>query len=220
MHVLLLGAPGVGKGTQAKLIMGKFSIPQISTGDILRAEIKQQTALGQKVASILKNGELVSDPLMLEIIKKRLQQPDCANGFILDGFPRTIPQAEGLAKIVKELGILELKVIEIYVPDEEIIRRLTSRRICSNCGALYSLLGNMPEDDNICDVCGGEVIQRKDDHEDTIRYRLEVYRESTLPLIEFYHQRNHFSRVNGMQPVEGVFADVLKVLNNSAAVAG
>ncbi|NIV10359.1 MAG: adenylate kinase, partial [Aliifodinibius sp.] len=189
MHIILLGAPGVGKGTQAKLIMEKHQIPQISTGDILRAEVQNETELGKKVKAIMDKGELVSDELMLQIIEKRLKQPDCQKGFILDGFPRTIPQAEGLDEILVKLGDINLKAIDIAVPDEEIVKRLASRRICSQCGTPYNLLVNPPQTDDICDVCGGAVIQRDDDKEETVRKRLSVYRENTEPLIHYYKQK-------------------------------
>ncbi len=214
MYVMLLGAPGVGKGTQAKLIMDKFRIPQISTGDILRAEVKKMTPLGKEVKAVMDRGELVSDELILKIIENRLKEPDCQNGFILDGFPRTIPQAEGLDVILQKLdNHITLKVIEISVPDEEIIKRLTSRRVCSNCGELYNLLLKPPLDDNKCDKCGGELIQRDDDKEETIRKRLEVYRRSTEPLIGYYKQKKNFYRVDGARPVEAVFAEIVRVLS-------
>ena len=213
MHIILLGAPGVGKGTQAKMIMDRYQIPQISTGDILRAEVANNTPLGQQAKAIMDRGELVSDEIILKIIEKRLQEPDCRKGFILDGFPRTIPQAEGLDAILNKLNNrIALKVIEIYVPDEEIIKRLTSRRVCPSCGELYNMLVKPPESDNICDKCGETLIQRDDDKEETIRKRLEVYRQSTAPLIDYYSQKNHFYRVNGAQSLEDVFKEILNIL--------
>ncbi len=212
MHIILLGAPGVGKGTQAKLIMAKFSIPQISTGDILRAEIKNETGLGKQVKSILESGELVSEGLILQIVENRLKQPDCENGFILDGFPRTIPQADGLAEILKRLGDIHLRVIEVSVPDAEIIKRLTSRRTCSNCGTMYNMVDNPPASGNICTVCGGNVVQRDDDKAETIQNRLAVYRKNTEPLIEYYKKHGEFFKVNGMQSIESVFEDVLRII--------
>ncbi len=214
MHIILLGAPGVGKGTQAKLIMEKHQIPQISTGDILRAEVQNETELGKKVKAIMDKGELVSDELMLQIIEKRLKQPDCQKGFILDGFPRTIPQAEGLDEILVKLGDINLKAIDIAVPDEEIVKRLASRRICSQCGTPYNLLVNPPQTDDICDVCGGAVIQRDDDKEETVRKRLSVYRENTEPLIHYYKQKGLYFRVDGLQPIEKVNTDIDKLLQN------
>ncbi|UCF65221.1 MAG: nucleoside monophosphate kinase, partial [bacterium] len=174
MNIILLGAPGVGKGTQAKKIMQKYQIPQISTGEILRNEVNSGSALGQKVKSILDDGQLVPDELMLEIVHHRLSQPDCKNGFILDGFPRTIPQAIGLDKLLDKNHTSHVTVIEIYAPNEIILDRLTSRRICENCGADYNLKLNPPPSDNICRICGGNIVQRDDDKAETIKKRLTV----------------------------------------------
>ncbi|RMI01337.1 MAG: adenylate kinase [Calditrichaeota bacterium] len=217
MHVILLGAPGVGKGTQAKLLMEKYHIPQISTGDILRAEVKKGTPLGQQVRAIMERGDLVSDEIILQIVENRLKQPDCANGFILDGFPRTVPQAEGLAEILQKLGNVRLKVVEISVPDEEIVRRLTSRRLCPQCGTLYNLLSSPPANDEICDHCGAHLIQRDDDTEETVRKRLAVYRNSTEPLIEYYRRQGVLQEVNGLQPIEKVFEAIERALKNGTA---
>lgn len=212
MHIIMLGAPGVGKGTQAKLLMQALGIPQISTGDMLRAEIKAQTELGLAVQKVIQAGELVSDELILQIVKKRLNAPDCQNGFILDGFPRTIPQAEGLEKILTEMNISEIKALEITVPDEEIVARLTSRRICANCGALYSLSQNPPKVEGKCDKCNGKVIQRSDDKEEIIRNRLAVYRESTEPLIGYYKAKNSYFTVDGLRSIEEVQREILHIL--------
>lgn len=212
MFIMLLGAPGVGKGTQSKLIMGKCQIPQISTGDILRAEIKNETDLGTQVKSILERGELVSDDFMLKIVAKRLKQADCVNGFILDGFPRTIPQADGLGGILESIGNVKLNVVEISVPDDEIIKRLTSRRVCSQCGTLYNILVNPPMEGNACSVCGGQVFQRDDDKSETIKNRLQIYRKSTAPLIQYYKQRGDYGEVNGLKPVDSVFDEIMEIL--------
>ncbi len=214
MKLILLGAPGVGKGTQAKLIMNTFNIPQISTGDILRNEVQAQSDLGKKVKKILDSGELVPDDTILEIIKKRLARPDCKKGFILDGFPRTIPQARGLHSILEIPEREELKVIEIFVPEDEIILRLTSRRICSNCGKVYNVIFNPPPADGHCTKCEGKIIQRDDDREDTIQNRLKVYREQTEPVISYYQDKNIFYQVNGLQPVKAVFTDIRNILLN------
>jgi len=212
MNLILLGAPGVGKGTQAKLVMEKFNIPQISTGDILRSEIKENSELGQRVKSLLEKGTLVPDEIILEIVEKRLFKPDCFRGFILDGFPRTIHQAEGLEQILEKMHISNLKVIEIYVQEEAIIERLTNRRICSNCGKDYNLLLNSPPPNNTCIICNGKIIQRDDDKVDTIRKRLLVYRRETEPLISYYKKRNKFYRVNGLQEVDVVFEEIEKII--------
>lgn len=213
MHLIMLGAPGVGKGTQAKLIMEKFQIPQISTGEILRKEVNDNSSLGQEAKLILQKGELVPDEIMLAIVEKRLQHSDCQKGFILDGFPRTMPQAEGLDQILGNLNITDLKVIDIYGSEDQIITRLTSRRICSNCGADYNLQLNPPPEDGKCLVCGGQIIQRDDDKEETIKNRLDVYREQTAPLIAYYQNNNQYYRVDGLQSIEQVFQKIVNILS-------
>ncbi len=212
MNLILLGAPGAGKGTQAKLIMEDYKIPQISTGNILRNEIQENSDLGIQVKDVLEKGELASDEIVLEIVRKRLSQPDCTRGFILDGFPRTIAQAEGLEQILTQMNIKDLKVIEIYLTESEIIRRLTSRRICANCGKDYNLLFNPPPPNNKCVICNGKIIQRDDDKEETIRNRLKVYQKQTKPLIDFYMQKNRYFQVDGLQSVKEVFASIKKIL--------
>jgi len=214
MQLILLGAPGVGKGTQAKKIVAEFSIPQISTGDILRSAVQENSELGKKVKAILESGQLVPDKIILDIIRKRLSENDCKTGFILDGFPRTIPQALGLDKILDEMEISRIKVIEIYVAESEIISRLTSRRICSNCGRDYNLRLNPPPADSKCLICAGQIIQRSDDEESTIRKRLKVYREQTEPLIEFYQQKKIFYRIDGLLPVDEVFRQIRKIVTH------
>jgi len=214
MYIMLLGAPGVGKGTQAKKIMAKYGIPQISTGDILRNEVRLQTELGKLAKEVMERGELVPDEIILKMVEKRLQEPDCQKGFILDGFPRTIPQAEGLEEILQRMGNISLKVIEIYVPDEEIIRRLSARRICSKCGKDYNLIFNPPPADGKCEVCGGEIIQRDDDREETIRKRLEVYRKQTEPLVSYYQKKGNLYRVDGTRSIEEVFQEIERIIQS------
>ncbi len=208
MHLILLGAPGVGKGTQAKMIMEKYDIPQISTGDILRQEVREESELGKQAKKIMEQGKLVSDEVILSMMEKRLSQSDCEHGFILDGFPRTIPQAQGLDELLKKLGNIQLKVVEIHVPEEKIIQRLTSRRICSNCGKDYNLQLNPPPPDGKCEVCGGQVIQRDDDKEETIRNRLKVYRQQTEPLINYYENKKNLYRVDGTKHIDEVFQEI------------
>ncbi len=212
MHLILLGAPGAGKGTQAKIIMDKYGIPQISTGDILRGEVKEETDLGKKAKKIMDRGELVPDDIILDMVRNRLSAPDTARGFILDGFPRTIPQAEGLDRILDSMGSVQLKVIEIVVPDERIINRLTSRRICSQCGKDYNLNLNPPPSDGKCVVCGGEIIQRDDDKEETIKNRLKIYWEQTAPLIDYYQNQNKLYKVDGVQPIDSIFKEIEQIL--------
>ena len=212
MYLILFGAPGVGKGTQAKLISSKHHIPQISTGEMLRAAVKSQSELGKKAGEIMSRGELVPDDLILEMIKERFGMDDCKNGFILDGFPRTLPQAEGLDKLMHELNLPEFKCIEISVPDQDIISRLVSRRLCSNCGADYNLITNPPPDDMKCIKCGSEIIQRKDDKEETISNRLKVYNDQTAPLKDYYQAKSSFFTVDGRNSIDEVQKEVNAIL--------
>jgi adenylate kinase len=212
MNIILLGAPGVGKGTQAKILVENFGIPQISTGEILRKEVKAESELGKKVSGILKKGALVPDDLILEIIEKRITLQDCKNGFILDGFPRTIGQAESLDKLLNKLELSCPQVIEIFAPDHIIIERLSNRRICSKCGTDYNLKLNPPPEDYVCTVCGGKIIRRADDNESTIKERLRVYRKETEPLIDYYKEKHHFHRMDSQLPIEEVFEKIKSIL--------
>ena len=212
MNVILLGAPGVGKGTQARKIVKYFGIPQISTGEILRKEVKAESELGKKVARILEEGALVPDDFILEIIEKRITLKDCEDGFILDGFPRTIGQADRLDKLLNRLQLPSPQVIEIYATDQIIIERLTNRRICSQCGTDYNLKLNPPPEDCLCTVCGGKIIRRADDNENTIRERLKVYRKETEPLIDYYKKKHHFHRMDSQLPIEEVFEEIKSIL--------
>ncbi|HDL17663.1 MAG TPA: adenylate kinase [Bacteroidetes bacterium] len=214
MRIMLLGAPGVGKGTQAKKIQEKFPIPQISTGEILRAAVKNQTELGKQAKVIMEKGELVPDDLIVGLVRERLQEEDCKKGFILDGFPRTIPQAEALDVLLQELNMKLNAVIDIDVDYEKIIARLTNRRLCPSCGADYNLLNNPPNPDNTCKKCGETVIQRDDDKEGTIRNRLEVYEKQTRPLKDFYAEKGMLKVVNGDQGVDDVFGKIVKILGD------
>lgn len=212
MHFILFGAPGVGKGTQAKQICSDYHIPQISTGDILRNAVKEKTTLGLKASAIMEKGELVSDDIILGIIRERIQEKDCTNGFILDGFPRTIAQAEGLDHLLAELKIPGIRCIEISVPDEELVKRLTSRRLCQNCGTDYNIITNPPPDDMRCLKCGGQIIQRKDDNEETIKNRLNIYHSMTAPIKEFYKKKGIFFSVDGAQDIDKVKVDIKRLL--------
>jgi adenylate kinase len=212
MYLILFGAPGVGKGTQAKLISEKFNIPQISTGDMLRNAVKNQTELGKKAGEIMTRGELVPDDLILKMIKERFNRDDCKNGFILDGFPRTIPQAEGLDKLMQELNLPAFRCIEIAVPDAEIIARLVSRRLCKSCGKDYNLISNPPPDDLKCLNCGGDIIQRKDDNKETISNRLQVYNEQTAPVKEYYQSKGSFFTVDGRNAINEVQEEIAIIL--------
>ncbi len=208
MEIILFGAPGAGKGSQAKLLSQNYNIPQISTGDILRKAIKDRTELGKKVESILQSGELVPDEIIMQLIEERLEQQDAVNGFILDGFPRTIPQAKALDELLNKKNISNLHVIMLNVDDELIVKRLTSRRICESCGKDYNLISSPPPADGKCEVCGGNIISRPDDNETTIRNRLKVYYEQTSPVVDFYCRKGNLIELDG----SGLVADIYKEL--------
>ncbi len=208
MNLILLGAPGAGKGTQAEVICKTYEIPAISTGNIIREAVKNGTELGEKTKSYLDAGALVPDELVIALVKERLAQPDCGKGFILDGFPRTVPQAEALDK----MGVKIDTVVDIEVPDEKIVARLSGRRVCGNCGASYHLQYKPSKEDGVCDSCGSALIQRKDDHPDTVLERLRVYHTQTEPLKEYYAAQGKVSVVYGQEAVEDTTALVLKAL--------
>ncbi len=212
MILILLGAPGVGKGTQGQLISKEFSIPQISTGDILRKEVKEETELGKKAKSYMDSGALVPDDIIVGMMEKRIKEDDCKNGFILDGFPRTTAQAEALDEMLSKNGLNLDSVLLIDVPEEEIIERLTGRRVCPNCGAVYHVKYNPPKNDNICDKCSTQLIQRDDDTESVVRNRLKVYQDSTAPLIEYYEKTNKLVKIDGTGDINDIFANIKEVL--------
>ena len=197
MNLILLGAPGAGKGTQAEVICEHLHIPAVSTGNMIREALKNGTEMGLRAKSYMEEGKLVPDEVVIGIIKDRLQQDDCQNGFILDGFPRTIPQAEALDK----MGIVIDKVIDIEVPDEKIVERMSGRRVCESCGASYHLLYKKPEKEGVCGKCGGALVQRKDDHPDTVKERLKVYHEQTEPLKAYYEKQGKLAIVEGQEDV-------------------
>ena len=212
MKIIMLGAPGAGKGTQAKKIAAKYAIPHISTGDIFRANIKNNTELGQKAKTYMDKGELVPDELVVDLIMDRFKEADCANGYVLDGFPRTIPQAEALEAA---LNAIEQKLdyaIYIDVPDENIINRMSGRRACVGCGASYHVVFNPTKVEGICDACGEKLILRDDDKPETVKNRLSVYHEQTQPLIEYYSGKGVLKEVDGTQPMDDVFAAIVKIL--------
>lgn len=212
MNIMLFGAPGAGKGTQAKPIMDRYGIPQISTGDILRAAIKAGTAMGLEAKKFMDEGKLVPDSTIIGIIKDRIVEEDCKKGFILDGFPRTIPQAEALEVIMKEIGIKLDKVLSLNVPDSAIVERITGRKNCPACGASFHVKFNPPKVEGICDHCGGELITRKDDTEETVVTRLKAYHEQTAPLFHFYKERGVMAEIDGMKPLNEVTAEIFKIL--------
>lgn len=208
MNIILLGAPGAGKGTQAEKICERLSIPTISTGNIIREALKSGTEMGLKAKSFMDAGQLVPDEVVIGIIKDRLAADDCRNGFILDGFPRTIPQAEAL----DTMGVVIDKVIDIEVPDERIIGRMSGRRVCGSCGASYHLEYKKPKADGVCDVCAGALVQRKDDHPDTVKARLDVYHKETEPLKEYYSKQNKLAVVEGQEEISDTTALVFAQL--------
>lgn len=214
MNIILLGAPGAGKGTQAEKICEYFHIPQISTGNIIRAAIKNGTEAGKKAQEFVNAGKLVPDAVVIEMVNERLKQDDCKNGFILDGFPRTVPQAQAL----KDMGVEIDHVIDIEVPDETIMQRMTGRRVCVDCGATYHLVFNPPKVENVCDKCGHELIIRKDDHPDTVKDRLQVYHEQTEPLKGFYQELGVLYPIEGTKTVEEVTKDTLSALGAKSAL--
>ncbi len=212
MKVIMLGAPGAGKGTQAKQIADKYSIPHISTGDIFRANIKNGTELGKKAKTFMDQGLLVPDELVVELVADRIQQDDCKNGFVLDGFPRTIPQAEALDAALEKINEKMDYAIDVDVPDENIITRMSGRRACLNCGATYHIVSIPTKVEGVCDRCGNPVVLRDDDKPETVKKRLEVYHEQTQPLIDYYKKKDILKTVNGVQPMEDVFKAIVEIL--------
>ena len=212
MKIIMLGAPGAGKGTQAKKIADKYNIPHISTGDIFRANLKAGTELGKKAKEYMDQGLLVPDELTLELIMDRFKDPDCANGYVLDGFPRTIPQAEALTKALEEKGESIDFAINVEVPDENIVNRMSGRRACLACGATYHIVHIPTKVEGVCDRCGKELVLRDDDKPETVKKRLGVYHDQTQPLIEYYTSQNKLAEVDGTQEMEAVFQDIVKIL--------
>lgn len=212
MKIIMLGAPGAGKGTQAKKIAAKYSIPHISTGDIFRANIKNGTELGKKAKTYMDQGLLVPDELVVDLVVDRVNQEDCANGYVLDGFPRTIPQAEALTKALAELGQKVDYAIDVDVPDENIVRRMSGRRACVSCGATYHLVYAPTKQEGVCDVCGKELILRDDDKPETVQKRLDVYHEQTQPLIDYYTNEGILRTVDGTIDIDDVFRAIVEIL--------
>ena len=212
MELIMLGAPGAGKGTQAKKIAEKYGIPHISTGDIFRANIKNGTELGNKAKSYMEQGLLVPDELTCDLVVDRIQQEDCSNGYVLDGFPRTIPQAEALKAALEKLGTTIDYAINVEVPDENIVTRMGGRRACLACGSTYHIVYNAPKVEDVCDVCGAKLVLRDDDKPETVQKRLTVYHEQTQPLIDFYGKEGVLVEVDGTQNLEDVFQAITKIL--------
>ncbi len=212
LRTILLGPPGAGKGTQAVKIVEKYGIPHISTGDIFRENIKNGTELGKKAQAYMNRGELVPDDLVIEIATDRLAKDDCKNGFLLDGFPRTVYQAEKLDEFLAGHGGKIDKVLDIAVGKDELITRLTGRRVCKACGASFHVVNIPPKKEGVCDYCGGELIQRADDNLETVTNRIDVYESQTKPLIDYYEKAGNIAHIDGTTGLDNVFADIVKAL--------
>jgi adenylate kinase len=216
MRIVFLGAPGAGKGTQARLVADRHGIPQISTGDILRAAVKAGTPLGVEAKGYMDRGELVPDALMVGLIRDRLGQPDCARGYILDGFPRTLEQARALDSMLKEIGCPLQIAIDFTVPTEELVRRLTGRRVCRNCGASFHVVSAPPKQEGVCDACGGELYQRADDNAETVSKRLEVYDAQTAPITDYYRAQGILKTVDGTREIGLIQSELNDLLLSTA----
>jgi len=212
MNIIMLGPPGAGKGTQARMLVEKAGIPQISTGDMLRAAVKAGTPMGLKAKECMDGGKLVPDDVVIGIVKDRLAAADCAKGFILDGFPRTIPQAEALDGVLADMNKKIGYVVNVAVPESELLDRLTGRRTCKKCGAMYHIKFNSSKQDGVCDKCGGELYQRDDDKEETIMNRLKVYNDQTAPLIEYYKKQGVLVDIDGSKDIKDIFAEICAAL--------
>jgi adenylate kinase len=217
LNVVMMGPPGAGKGTQAERFAREYGIPKISTGDMLRDAVASGSPLGRKVRSVIDRGDLVGDEVMIDLVRERLSRPDAAGGFVLDGFPRTVRQAQALDGLLR--GGSPLIVVEIQVPDEELIRRVRNRRICASCGASASAFDGDPASLTTCPQCGGRLVQRSDDGEDVVKERLKVYWRETRPMIAFYHERSTFRAINGAQPPERVRAALVHAVAGAMGVA-
>jgi adenylate kinase len=212
MNLILLGPPGAGKGTQAERLSLLYTIPHISTGDIFRENLRKGTALGLEAKGYMDRGELVPDDLVISIVKDRLTAPDCSDGFILDGFPRTVAQADALARMLAETGMPLDHVLNIQVPDEVVVSRLTARRTCTSCGSVCHLIYDPPSEEDVCDDCGGELYRRDDDGEETVRARLEEYKEKTQPLIDYYRREGLLRDIDGSAEAGEVFEAIRNVV--------
>lgn len=213
MEILLMGPPGAGKGTQAEVLTEKFNIPHISTGDMFRAAVKEGTPLGKKAKECMDKGALVPDEVTVGIVKERLAKDDCKKGFLLDGFPRTVEQADALKKILEELNLPNIRVLNINVPKEELVERAVGRRICKGCGKTYHLKFNPPKKDGVCDACGKELYQRADDTAETMNERISVYEASTKPLIDYYKSQGVYEEVDGKLAIDKVSDALIKLLS-------
>ncbi|MDD3316543.1 MAG: adenylate kinase [Methanosarcina sp.] len=216
MNLILFGPPGAGKGTQAKKMVDLYGIPQISTGDILRANVREGTELGLAAKAYMDKGELVPDDVLIGIIKNRLKEPDCEKGFILDGYPRTRPQADALTILLDEINKPIDVVLNLEVPDDELVERISGRLMCSKCGASYQRTFNPPKKEDVCDICGGELFQRADDREEAVMNRLDVYKKQTQPLIDYYTKKGILVTLDGTKGIDEVFEDIKAALSKFA----
>ena len=217
MHLIIMGAPGSGKGTYAKMLKDIFAVPHISTGEMFRKAISDGTELGKLAQSLIDKGNFVPDEITNELVKQRLQLDDCKNGFLLDGFPRNLNQAKAFTEILKELNIELDAVINLNVTDEEIIKRIVNRRLCSKCGAGYNTLTLPPKQDGICDLCNSPLYTRADDNEETVKVRLTVYNEQTKPLVEYYEALDKIVNINSDQPIENAIKDIVKAVEDKCS---
>jgi len=215
LNIILMGPPGAGKGTQATKIVEEFKIPHISTGDMFREAIAKKTPLGLKAQAIIERGDLVPDDITVGLVQERLSQPDCAKGYLLDGFPRTIPQAEALDKIGPAIGRPVNCVIDISVPDEELVRRISGRRVCPKCGASYNVNDMKPKKEGVCDICGSALIQRKDDNPESLKVRLSNYYKSTQPLLDYYKSANLLHHFDGMVGHIALYKEIQSLLRST-----
>lgn len=212
VNIIMLGPPGCGKGTQAQRLIDKYQVPQISTGDLLRAAVKKGTELGKKAKTFMDAGQLVADEVVIGMVEERLKEKDAQPGFILDGFPRTVPQAAALDQTLGRMGKAIDKVISIEVPDDEVVGRLSGRRTCKGCGAMYHVKFNQPKKEGLCDKCGGQLDQRDDDNEKTIRNRLQVYHDQTAPLVSYYGKKDLVRGIPGTGEINGITQAIMKAL--------
>lgn len=217
MRIIMMGPPGAGKGSQAKIIAKEYSIPHISTGDMFRSALKNETPMGLKAKEYMDKGELVPDSVVNGLVEERISQQDCKDGYVLDGYPRTINQAEALSEILDKKGQEIDVVLSIDTSDETVVKRLTGRRTCANCGAIYHIDNNPPKEQGVCDFCQHEVVQREDDKEETVRNRLEVYKKQTAPLIDYYQKKELLVEVDGEQELSDVFADIKEILEANSS---
>ncbi|MBQ4570828.1 MAG: adenylate kinase [Bacilli bacterium] len=217
MHLIIMGAPGSGKGTYAKVLKGIFAVPHISTGEMFRKAISEGTELGKLAQSLIDKGNFVPDEITNELVKRRLSESDCKNGFLLDGYPRNIAQAKAFTEILNELNISLDAVINLNVTDEEIIKRIVNRRLCSKCGAGFNTITMPPKKEGICDLCGSPLYTRADDNEETVKVRLQVYNEQTKPLVEYYEALNKLLDINSNQPIDDAIKDIVKAVEDKCS---